>query len=95
MLHDYRVVWCDEGQVRCVDGLTMSTANKAFAAICRELRQSIAWVHILRMPDRTTVASIDRAAIAFTDTHADTVAQWRRRNQPRNIGGELDPGDQA
>lgn len=93
-MNDYRVVWCDEGQVRCVDGLTLFTANKAFAAICRELRKSIAWVHILRMPERTTIASMDRAAIEFADRAAGIVSAWRK-SAPQNTGGEMNPEDQA
>lgn len=90
MQHDYRVTWCDNGQVRCVDGLSLETAQRAFAAVCKELRATLSWVHLLRMPERTTYASMDRATITAVDNLTDAL-----RRAPMNVGGELNPEDQA
>lgn len=95
-MNEYRVVWCDEGTVRMVDGLTLETANKAFAAVCRELRATLSWVHILRMPERTVYASLDRAAMDARDAmiraqDGPEAPRWRWMN----VGGELAPEDQA
>lgn len=90
MSADYRVTWCDDGRVRCVDGMTLDTAQRAFAAICKELRATLSWVHLIRMPDRTTYASMDRATMDAVDSLTQAL-----RRAPMNVGGELNPEDQA
>lgn len=87
-MKEYRIVWCDHDQVHTVDGLTLETAQRAFSNICRELRPELAWVHILRMPDRVTYASLDRSMIETEDRLREIIF-------PRNVGGELAPEDIA
>jgi hypothetical protein len=88
-MSDYRLVWCDCGTVRSVDGLTLEAAQRGFAGICRELRPTLAWVHILRMPERSTYASRDRAELDARDA-MDAIMR-----RPMNVGGELAPEDIA
>ena len=92
----YRLVWCRRGDtVQSEDGLTETQAYRMFASVLRECAGELDWLHILRLPDRTIQASIDRAELQALAKMRAAVNPPQPRGWRPVDGGELAPEDIA